>query len=805
MNEWMLEYEGFDPDQEKLRETLCTLGNGYFATRGAGSESQADGVHYPGTYLAGGYDRLVSTVAGREVENEDLVNLPNWLPLSFRAEGGEWFDLGSCELLDYRQTLDLRRGVLHRTMRYADREGRVTRVAERRLVHMRHPHQAAIEVEITPEWSGRLEVRSAIDGRVTNAGVDRYSDLHQQHLGPLTTSAVGDDTVVVEVATVQSALRVVEAARTRAYRRGQRIAAETRTVQGAGYAGCHLAFAVRADETVTVEKLVTLYTSRDGGISECGLAAREEAARLGRFAELLDDQAAAWAALWRRFDLELEAIDDDGPDERTAMILHLYLFHLLQTTSVLTMKMALDVGVPSRGWTGEAYRGHIFWDEIFILPILNFRLPEITRTLLMYRYRRLGAARGMALAAGYEGAMYPWQSGSDGREESQQLHLNPKSGRWIPDNSRLQRHVNAAIAYNIDHYVEVTGDTEFMIFYGAEMFLQIARFLASLATWNDELERYEILGVMGPDEYHDSYPGADRPGLDNNAYTNVMTAWVLDRALTMLASLPEDRREELVAHLGLRDEETQRWREVSRRLRVVFHGDGIISQFEGYDELAEFDWKGYREKYDDIQRLDRVLEAEDDTPNRYKASKQADVLMLFYLFSAEELERLFKQLGYPFHSDTIPKNIEYYQARTSHGSTLSRVVHSWVLARADREASWRLFEEALESDISDIQGGTTPEGIHLGAMAGVADLVQRCYTGLEPREDVLYFNPTLPQELAQLALRIRYRGHTLGVNLTSKAMTVKALQSSESPIAVCIAGTSFELAAGEERTVRLGS
>src|SRR5690606_37414228 len=159
------------------------------------------------------------------------------------------------------------------------------------------------------------------------------------------------------------------------------------------------------------------------------------------------------------------------------------------------------------------------------------------------------------------------------------------------------------------------------------------------------------------------------------------------------------------------------------------------SQFEGYERLEEFDWEGYRAKYGDIQRLDRILEAEGDSVNCYKASKQADVLMLFYLFSSEELESVFTRLGYPFPHESIPRIIDYYVHRTSNGSTLSRIVHSWVLARADRTRSWALLEEALESDIADIQGGTTAEGIHLGAMAGTVDLVQRGHTGLEIHED----------------------------------------------------------------------
>jgi alpha,alpha-trehalase len=464
-----------------------------------------------------------------------------------------------------------------------------------------------------------------------------------------------------------------------------------------------------------------------------------------------------------------------------------------------TMGMDLDVGVPSRGWHGEAYRGHIFWDELFIFPMINLRLPEITRELLMYRYRRLDAARENARQAGYRGAMFPWQSASNGHEESQEVHLNPKSGRWIPDNSRLQRHVNAAVAYNLYQYFQVTRDMEFIAFYGAEMMLEIARFWAAIVEYNSELERYEILGVMGPDEYHDAYPDADRPGLDNNAYTNIMAVWVLNHAREMLDLLPEDVRRELCAKLDLSAEEFRLWEDISHKMRVVFHDEGIISQFEGYDQLEELDWQGYRQKYHDIQRLDRILEAESDSPNRYKASKQADVLMLFYLLSAEELAKIFKQLDYRFEYETIPRNIEYYLKRTSHGSTLSRVVHSWVLARSDRTRSWELFCEALQSDVSDIQGGTTPEGIHLGAMAGTVDQLQRGYTGIVTRGDVLYFNPCLPEDLSRLKLKIRYRAHFLEIEMTAETLRVSAIRSGEEPIKIGVNGKIYHLSPASGR------
>jgi trehalose/maltose hydrolase-like predicted phosphorylase len=214
------------------------------------------------------------------------------------------------------------------------------------------------------------------------------------------------------------------------------------------------------------------------------------------------------------------------------MLLRLNMFHALQAAS--HNSIGLDVGVPARAWTGEAYQGHIFWDEIFVFPFLNYRIPEITRSLLMYRYRRLGEARAAARSAGFRGAMFPWQSGSDGEEETQERNLNPRSQRWVPDNSYLQRHVASAIAYNVWQYFQVTHDLEFLQFIGAELILEIARFWSSMATFNGERGRYEIRGVIGPDEFHDGYPGSPSPGLSNNAYTNVMAVWVLGRAKDVL-------------------------------------------------------------------------------------------------------------------------------------------------------------------------------------------------------------------------------------------------------------------------------
>ena len=800
MSDWLLEYHDFVPQQEGLREALCTLGNGYFASRGAAPECRADDVHYPGTYLAGGYNRLSTEIAGREVENEDLVNLPNWLPLQVRITGGEWFDPAKVEILEYEQTLDIKQGLLQRVVRFRDEAGRCTGISERRLVHMDRPHLAALELRLTAEnWSGTLQVQSALDGRVRNDGVARYRELNSRHLTALESRSDADHGLFLKMRTKQSRLELALAARTRIFRDGDEITPEPDCLEETDYVAQEFGLKLGEGETVTVEKLIALYASRDRAISECGLQARQALGEAHDFDSLLATHTQAWDQLWRRFDIRVE---EQASHNQTLRTLRLHIFHLLQTTSPHTMD--LDAGVPARGWHGEAYRGHIFWDELFIFPLLNLRLPEITRSLLMYRYRRLDAARANARQAGYAGAMYPWQSGSDGREESQRLHLNPRSGRWNPDPTHLQRHVNAAIAYNVWQYYEATRDMEFLSFCGAEMFLEIARFWASIATYNESLGRYEILGVIGPDEFQTGYPDAESPGLKNHAYTNVMAVWVLWRALDLLKILPEERCRELKERLALQDKELVHWEEVSCKMRLVFHDDGIISQFEGYEALAEFDWDGYRKKYGDIHRLDRILESEGDSPNRYKAAKQADVLMLFYLFSAEELGELFERMGYPFEYATIPRNVEYYAQRSSHGSTLSRVVYAWVLSRSDRPRSWQLFKEALESDVADIQGGTTPEGIHLGAMAGTVDLIQRGYTGTVTRGDVLWLNPCIPDELTCLEMSLRYRGHQLDLHMTQAFIEVHARESNASPIQIGILETVHDISAGETRRFELG-
>jgi trehalose/maltose hydrolase-like predicted phosphorylase len=479
----------------------------------------ADDVHYPGTYLGGGYNRLRTDIAGHVVENEDLVNCPNWLALGFRIAGQDWFDARSVKLLSYCQELDLRRGMLLRRMRFEDGQGRCSTLRERRLVSMSDMHLGALELTLTAEnWSAAVTVRSGIDGRVVNAGAKLHRKFSNRHLEPVAGEVVGEDGVHLLVRTCQSKIDIAQAARTEAFLDGRLVEVRRRFIEEPGYIGQEFSADLRRGDTLVLEKLASFYTSRDHAISECGLESRKAIARAGRFDAVMADHVLAWKHLWRRFDVHIQPADP-GFKLNVPMLLRLNMLHLLQAVS--PNSIGLDIGVPPRGWTGEAYQGHIFWDELFIFPFFNYRMPEITRSLLMYRYRRLPEARAAAAAAGYKGAMFPWQSGSDGQEETQALNLNPRSQRWMPDNSYLQRHVGSAVALNVWQYFQVTRDVEFLHSYGAELILDIARFWSSIASFDKKRGRYEIRGVMGPDESN-FYPIPKGP---ETTPTNIMAVW----------------------------------------------------------------------------------------------------------------------------------------------------------------------------------------------------------------------------------------------------------------------------------------
>ncbi|MFD0886229.1 hypothetical protein ACFQ08_16915 [Streptosporangium algeriense] len=345
MDPWLLTYDGFDPAHEGLREMFTTLGNGYFATRGAVPEARADDVHHPGTYVTGCHARPV----GRPAEDEDLVNVPNWLPLTFRAEDGDWLVPGGAELLTCTHTLDMRHGTLSRLLRVRDDAGRITRMEQRRLVSMADRHLAALTATIVPEnWEGMLQVRSALDGRVTGSSdltgsaTTDASDVPGGSGVPEGSGGSGDERERLVPICAHAAHGVIELL-TRIAASGVEVALAARTTLAGGRAEWVVeegvgrgveegwvhddrAVWVRAGEEVTVEKIVALYTSADLAATESEASARAAVVRAGCFATLMRRHATAWERLWANRHLYAE-------DPRAQQVLNLYIFQRAQAVS----------------------------------------------------------------------------------------------------------------------------------------------------------------------------------------------------------------------------------------------------------------------------------------------------------------------------------------------------------------------------------------------------------------------------------------------------------------------------------------
>ena len=338
--------------------------------------------------------------------------------------------------------------------------------------------------------------------------------------------------------------------------------------------------------------------------------------------------------------------------------------------------------------------------------------------------------------------------------------------------------------------------------YGAEMLFEICRFVESKSVLNEKTGRYEIKNVMGPDEYHEHHSNCPGGGLKDNSYTNLMAAWTLCRAFDVLDELGEDAKNSVMKKINLSADELARWEKIRHGLNLVIK-DGVLAQFDGYFELKELDWGSYRAKYGNIHRMDRILKSEGKTPDDYKVAKQADTLMAFYNLNTETIKSVMSGLGYDADDDFLRKNYDYYIQRTSHGSTLSKIAHAALSANmGDQKQSLDLYMDALQSDYTDIQGGTTGEGIHTGAMAGTVLLAMNIYAGVDFRGKVMEINPALPAHWSRVSFKVSFKGDRYSFVIKQNSMDL-TIESSRPEIAVIARGKKHTLSVNKKHTIKI--
>ncbi|HOY38881.1 MAG: beta-phosphoglucomutase family hydrolase [Bacteroidales bacterium] len=756
---WCIKFNDFVPKKQKHRESLLTVGNGYFASRGSMCEAIAGKHHYPATYMSGVYNTLPSVISGKTIYNEDFVNCPDWIFTTFRIDDEQWIQPEDVKIIDIERRLDFRTGFLSGWMLIEDKQGRQTMLETIRFASMDNCHIAALEHSVTPlNYEARISICTSLSASHINDGVERYRELNQKHLANVHTGHKGAQHWLT-CSTSNSATEISLIAHVSVPNHNCNLD----YINGEDKITAVVSDDIKPNQDFVIQKTVALVNSQTH--QKTLEYAKKELSKDSDFEVLALRSRKAWHKIWNITDIQIEG------DRKSQKLVRLNTYHLLVTASEHTSK--IDVGIPARGLHGEAYRGHIFWDEVFILPFYNVHFPEVTRSVLQYRYNRLDAARRNTKENGYRGAMFPWQSAGNGNEQTQIIHFNPVSGQWDPDYSSLQRHVSLAIALNIVRYYENTGDKAFMCTSGMEMLYEICRFWASATELGTD-KKFHVYNIMGPDEFHEKYPDNPEGGVTDNAYTNIMCVWLWNKTLKLTSSLG-DKLKDVFERIGLEFFELDEWQNISTKLNIPVIDNKILEQFAGFNQLEELNWQSYTEKYGNIGRLDRILKAEGKSPDSFKLTKQADTLMAFYLLNQNELSEIAEDHSLDFSREAIQHSFEYYYSRCTHGSTLSSVVHSQLASELGMQSlAWQLFKTSLESDYTDIQGGTTGEGIHTGAMSGSVLLLLNSFAGIKLKGNTLSINPALPEHWHSIKCKISFRHTDIELIIFKDCLNIKA-------------------------------
>jgi beta-phosphoglucomutase len=717
---WIIIEDSLDPSCLHQRETLFTLGNGYLGTRGAFEEGYPGA--WPATLINGVFDDA-------PIVYTELANCPDWLPMAILVRG-ERIRLDRGQVLAYQRRLDLRRGVLSRDLRWRSPSGHTLDLGWERFASLSDPHALAIRCRITPlDFEGPMEVYASINSYTENQGLMHWEWLDQG-------ATAGEGTVWLRVRTRHSAEELGMAARLLVS--GVDAPAESCGCQG--YPTIKVAFHASQGETVTADKLVTVFTSRD--VEEPAVAAGRWLSGLWDYEELRTDHEAAWERVWQASDVVVEG------NSRDQLAIRHGLFQLLIAAPWHDDR----VSIPAKTLSGFGYRGHVFWDtEIFCVPFLTYTQPHIARNLLTYRYRTLPGARRKAKAAGYEGAMFAWESAGTGDE------VTPK---WVPRQEGeglvriwpgdIEYHITADVAYAIWQYWQATGDDSWMAAIGAPVMLETAVFWESCVTYDQERDRYELKDVIGPDEYHDH--------VDNNAFTNRMIQWHLEAALEVLAWLrmhDPERAAELQRKLALTPERLRQWADIVGCMFVPHDPEsGLIEQFEGFFDLEDVDLGDYEPRTRSMQAVLGIEGA-----NERQVLKQADVLMLLYLLRDR------------YGRETLRVNWDYYNPRTDHsyGSSLSPAIHVILACElGNPQEAYQHFLRAALADLDDLRGNTA-DGIHAATAGGLWQAVVLGFGGVHLTEHGPVADPHLPAAWTRLKFRLNYRGEWYDFDLQQHA------------------------------------
>jgi trehalose/maltose hydrolase-like predicted phosphorylase len=734
---WVLEEHGYTPLREMGIESRFAVSNGFLGVRGARSASRGSTwvswlhhlswASWPRTFVAGLFD-----TPNTEPAVPALVPAPDWLRFRIVVDGSALL-LRSGELLAHRRTLDMRRGGLLVEWRHRDPRGRSMRLRALRAVSLAERSLGLQLVQFEMDQPGQVTFEAWLE--VTNAGLDVVQI--QPSLGVWRTAESGKRLAVASAAELRLDDQVLEPT-------GQ--VHLTRIWSWDAVPG----------QVVTFWRLVSFARgeSREHApalVAQQSLALAVESGPR----HVLEAHEQAWAERWTASDVRVEG------DLSAQRALRFAIYHLNSAANPNDER----VSIGARALTGDAYLGHVFWDtENYLLPFYTFTWPAAARALLMYRYHTLPAARAKAIRMGYTGAFYAWESADTGEETTPEMIIGPDGRSVAVLCGTLEQHISADIAYAVWQYWQATEDVPFLLEAGAEILLETARFWSGRADLEED-GQYHIRDVIGPDEYHEH--------IDDNAYTNILARWNLERGLETAALLVErwpDRWRTLADQLHLDDAELGLWGDVAARLMTgIDPVSGRIEQFAGYFGLEDIDLGQYKGR---TVPMDVVLGRERTQGSQIV--KQADVVMLQALLP--DVVDLRAQ----------ETNFRYYEPRCGHGSSLSRAMHAIVAARlGDLTMAERYFRETAATDLEDTTAGIAG-GVRIAALGGLWQAAILGFAGLGLKDDGLHFEPRMPPAWEVLRFRVQWRGREVEVRLERAARVFTATLQTGEPMRIYV-------------------
>ncbi|MBF2063340.1 MAG: beta-phosphoglucomutase [Calothrix sp. C42_A2020_038] len=745
--EWSLIETRFDPDKIHHLETVFTIGNGYLGTRGTFEEGYSRAI--PATLLHGVFDDV-------PIVYTELANCPDWLPLLIIIDG-ERFRLDRGEVISYERKLDLRRGVLSRFVRWRSQGGKTVDLQFERFASLASEHILGLRCQVKPvDFDGLVEVQASISGYPENQGFNHWELIDQ---GTISRTAW------LNLRTRNSRINLGMAL-------GMTISGAEASVivtNPPGYPTLVTSFHATSGQAVTIDKFVTIFTSRD--VENPVESAQQQIADLPAYPILLKEHSAAWEKVWDKSDIAIEG------DVRAALAVRYNIFQLM----IAAPQNDDRVSIAAKTLSGFGYRGHVFWDtEIFILPFFIYTQPKLARNLLSYRYHTIGGARRKAIHYGYKGAMYSWESADSGDE------VTP---RWLPPNDPYgddiriwcrdrEIHISADVVYAVWYYWLVTGDDDWMRDYGAEIILDTAVFWGSRVEYSTKYEQYEIRGVIGADEYHEL--------ANNNAFTNRMVQWNLEKAIATQDWLREkypDKAKELEQKLQITLSRRLRWQDIIANLVIPYDPNTkLIEQSDGFFKLEDINLADYEPRTKSMQSILGIEGA-----NKRQVLKQPDVLMLLYLMRESQ--------EFPYSLEVLEKNWHYYAPRTdiTYGSSLGPAIHAILasdLGLADD--AYEDFMRAAMVDIEDVRGNAH-EGIHGASAGGVWQAVVFGFGGIKLTEEGPVATAHLPQAWKRLQFKIYWRGDWHEFDLKAEDKNEGINMESQSNLNSTIKGVIFDL------------